>query len=474
PWCGLTLADLYALAGDAPKAAVWDLLGDPARLVTLSLDGQVRLARFRGTLEDAFASRHETLRAWVEGTWLALGGPACVRNRAELDNADAFFDLLEELDEGRDADLARLEARAEALFAKPDPDAGETLQVMSIHKAKGLEFDVVILPGLGRKTRTDDPVLLRWLERPSESSPGELLLAPIPEAGTTDDPLSRYVKSVENRKEEYESARLLYVAATRARKQLHLLGHTTCKRDQGRLALNRPEASSLLRRLWPAVEAEFVRQAAPLEEATPATAPAPPLAMRRLQQDWTLPPPPPGVAAAAEYAEERLAESASRPSFLWVGETLRHIGTVTHRMLSQVAARGPAAWTAASIRDRRPAIEMALRSLGLDPTETGEAAARVERALLETRGDPRGSWILDPSHAEASSEVPLTGEVNGEFVSAVIDRTFVDAKGTRWIVDFKVSSHEGGDTEDFLDRERERYRGQLERYRELFARLDPR
>ena len=36
----------------------------------------------------------------------------------------------------------------------------------------------------------------------------------------------------------------------------------------------------------------------------------------------------------------------------------------------------------------------------------------------------------------------------------------------RWIVDFKTSRHEGADVQGFLDRERERYREQLENYAE--------
>ena len=44
----------------------------------------------------------------------------------------------------------------------------------------------------------------------------------------------------------------------------------------------------------------------------------------------------------------------------------------------------------------------------------------------------------------------------------------------RWIVDYKVSSHEGGDLEEFLDREQERYRKQLEQYAALMKMLDNR
>ncbi len=54
-----------------------------------------------------------------------------------------------------------------------------------------------------------------------------------------------------------------------------------------------------------------------------------------------------------------------------------------------------------------------------------------------------------------------------------IDRTFVDAEGVRWIVDWKTSRHEGGDREAFLDRELERYRSQLERYAQAMRTLEP-
>jgi hypothetical protein len=50
-----------------------------------------------------------------------------------------------------------------------------------------------------------------------------------------------------------------------------------------------------------------------------------------------------------------------------------------------------------------------------------------------------------------------------------MDRTFIDADGVRWIVDYKTSAHEGGGVEAFLDREQERYRDQLERYARLMA-----
>jgi len=59
----------------------------------------------------------------------------------------------------------------------------------------------------------------------------------------------------------------------------------------------------------------------------------------------------------------------------------------------------------------------------------------------------------------------------GHIVNAIIDRTFVDADGIRWVVDFKTSPHEGGNLEAFLDEEVKRYAGQLQRYAHLAREL---
>ena len=88
-------------------------------------------------------------------------------------------------------------------------------------------------------------------------------------------------------------------------------------------------------------------------------------------------------------------------------------------------------------------------------------------------GDPRGRWLLDASHAESANEFAICGLLGGEFRELVLDRTFVE-DGVRWIIDYKTGRHEGGDRSAFLDREMQRYKGQLDTYAELMNRLDPR
>jgi len=55
-----------------------------------------------------------------------------------------------------------------------------------------------------------------------------------------------------------------------------------------------------------------------------------------------------------------------------------------------------------------------------------------------------------------------------------LDRTFVDSAGRRWIIDYKVGLHEGGDLEAFLEAEVARYAPQLQRYAETMRLMDAR
>jgi ATP-dependent exoDNAse (exonuclease V) beta subunit len=97
----------------------------------------------------------------------------------------------------------------------------------------------------------------------------------------------------------------------------------------------------------------------------------------------------------------------------------------------------------------------------------------VRQALVNTLEDDRGRWILSGDHREARNEFMLSGLYRGRPVNAIIDRTFVDAGGTRWVIDYKTSRHEGADLDAFLQQELERYAEPLARYRTLLSALHP-
>jgi ATP-dependent helicase/nuclease subunit A len=453
PWCGLSPVQLAALAEGAP-ATVWEVMHDTERIARLDDDGRDRLERVRVILDAALAQRlRGTLRDCVEGTWLALGGPACCNDATELEDADIFFDELSSLEEAGDlADHAALEAGLAQLYALPDMEAGaDAVEIMTVHKSKGLEFDTVILPGLDRTPRHGDPPLLLWKAMPE----GRLLLAPIREAGAAEDAAYEYVRGLERDAEDIEAGRLFYVAATRAVTQLHLCA--CVKRDkEGEVRL--PAARSLLRKVWP--EALINVGAAP-----PPRPPAPPdtiqpATFRRLAPRLVLPDTPPAALWSAPPAPQPDREAVE---FSWAGETARHVGTVVHRWLQRIADDALDGWTPARVASLRPQLARELERRGVPPAECEAGADRAVRALVQTLQDERGRWLLGP-RAEARSEYRVRRRVGNVLHSYVMDRVFRDDAGVRWIADYKTSSHEGGETGAFLDRERERYAGQLARY----------
>ena len=510
PCCGLTLDDLHRLVGDDHTVAVLERLADPTYRGCLSEDGAARCEAIATVLLKADADRGRVpLPRRVRGTWIAIGGPAFAEPE-HLDKAERFFSLLDELEaQPASVDADTVERRVRTLFAAPS-QSSRAVDVMTIHKAKGLEFDVVIVPGLDRAPRREPPQLLAWSRtiaaapaghESSNSGQDALLIAPLPELGGRVDPPGsaypegsadghrgvgaaqyRFIRQLDTVRVEHERGRLLYVAVTRARQELHLLAHVRRARtrdgDDGGLAP--PLANSLLACLWPVLDGAF---AAALEDAPRSEAVPPPMhrdgdhagLLQRRPRDWMLPPPPASVrpATLGPAVPEATTESVA-VEFLWASEVARHVGTTVHRALHDIATEGLASWGAARVRRGRAMWRSHLRGLGVDGAALGSALARVESTVSTVLEDARARWLLDSGHVDPRSEYAIGGRHRDTVVRAVIDRTFVDAAGVRWIVDYKTGRHEGGDPEVFLDRERERYRPQLERYAALMRAMDDR
>ncbi|MEP6609697.1 MAG: UvrD-helicase domain-containing protein [Burkholderiaceae bacterium] len=472
PWCGLTLADLCALAEGAPDATVWQLLRDPVRQSRLSPDGRERLARVLPVLVRAIELRGRApLAQRVRDTWRLLGGPACVAATADAADASAFFaHLVEHEGEAGGFDRHRFETSLSRLYATVDVKSESNLQVMTIHRAKGLEFDHVIVPALDRVPRSDVPQLLLWLERPAEVGGDELLLSPIDssDAGKTPDSIYRWIAWLHAERQAHEDERLLYVAATRARKGLTWLAQVATQNGEVRA----PPQQSLLSRLWLAIGHDCNQQwraynATPtaVDTRSRASMPAYDQSLRRLPSGWTPPIAPPSIKWSADVMPVRVQPAIE---FSWAGQTARRIGIVVHRWLQRIADDALEGWTAERVRSIGPGIARELAAVGVSGDELRSAARRVEHALTSALDDPKARWLLGP-HTEARSELQLTLRIDGVVSRIALDRTFVDERGCRCIIDYKTGMHEGTDAAAFLDREQLRYRQQLEDYAAAFT-----
>lgn len=477
PYCGLTLKDLYVVAADDTNSTIIDLLHQQQPIEKLSEDGKCRLARVLPVLDAAVSLQARTTqRNLVEGTWLALGGPACVQNETELKDAEVFFQLLEELnEEGSELDLQKLNEQVDKMFALADVTADGKLQLITIHKAKGLEFDSVIMPGLGRIPPSDKSTLLHWQEFGQQASNKSLVLAPISPLGESTNKTVEYLKLLDREKRHYEDGRLLYVAATRAKKRLYLLGHTKLKENkkQDALELAQPESRSLLGSLWPAVKNDFQSlfanddaqsQHRDQSEAVPGT-----YSRTRLVQDWTLPVPPEAVQIG-ENVKQR--ETGEWLEFSWAGETARHVGTVVHRFLQRIGEMGVDNVSSEDLKNYTAIAHTMLLRLGVPEEHLDTAIDKVDAALQASLTDEKGSWILSDKHQQTRCEYAITSVQDGSIKHMIIDRTFIDENGIRWIIDYKTGSHSGGGLDEYLDREQARYSPQLEAYASVISRLE--
>src|SRR5580658_3810034 len=463
PWCGARLTTLTALSELNDRELLIEALGNHERLGRCDPDDLARLARVREVLSAALAARAALpVSDWLERTWIRLGASDAYPV-PELEDARAFF-----------AALAERAARAEwrgpedlpallaGLYSAPRAGANP-VQVMTIHRAKGLEFDHVLVPALERLTRATERRLLRWIDLPGVGPASDLLIAPLPAVGAREEgDLNRFVKQLIRERDVHERGRLLYVAATRARRTLWLSGAPAAAAD-GSVS---PARRSPLAILWPALAARFLtRTDAPTPGVTPARAGA----LLRLLAAWR-PAPLPAAVPLRQLPGAYL--SAEPLEFSWVHETQRAVGTVVHGWLARLAQL-PQLPSVAALDEERGRVLAQLGLLGVPAHEQPGAVASVLAAIRGTLEDECGRWILAAGRREAHSEWALSGVSAGRLRNVKIDRCFLDEEGTRWVIDFKTSSHEGADLQAFLEQEMQRYRPQLEGYAALARELGP-
>ncbi len=515
PCCGLSLSDLHTLTGaDDPSLKALSI----QRLMVvhghlLTGDSRQRMERVRDVLESAASQRARlTTAQLVERAWRSLGGDASL-NYTELINTSIFFNLLDELESQHEIksssgllDSSRIEGHLQKLFAEPNSIPAESafVEILTIHKAKGLEWDVVLVPSLERQSAVDRNRLLTWSELEpsgqSEDRAAHLMLAPIAAKGENIDPLTRWLNGIHHAREAAERKRLFYVACTRARQELHLFAAPQIT-SSGTI---KPHPASLLQAAWPAAQAHFSDKlgvgALDLDSETwdPATNPRAPepfvldLAATASRSHSNLQRLPLAFDPAARFSTARAHKLPygdpdsdtttnevpfSRPEGSFAACTF---GNVVHAALEAFADRLANGYSPAELLAELPTwaprIAALLRADGLPQAIINRYVREARSALENTLHDPDGLWLLAPN-SSAASELALTAWPAAQSSDAIrpvsirIDRTFragsephAPGDDVLWIVDYKTVAHGSSGLEEFLAAQRATYAPQLETY----------
>ena len=472
PWCGLSLRDLTLLL-ESTENAPSEVINDSEKLHALSAQGKQRLSHFCSIVNQWLAVKDKNnFVSWLQSLWLSLGGAGCydsLPNQTVLANVQTYFNLLDKNIETAEISLTRLQQAMDMLFSHTDKSMQSPVFLMSMHKSKGLEFDHVFLPGLGKRKRNIDQPMLEWMEWPQENGAVEFLLAPMKGIHEKDNPFYRVIQQINKAKANFEQQRLLYVATTRAKKCLYFSGHIKHSESE------KPDPSSLLNQLWPSLKSYFSSlKDEEIESSSHAS-----FTIQRLSSMIDV-----EIKSRNFYEQETELESIAEEiqnfsediEYSWASDRARIIGIIAHKIFQWLAILNTLP-DESQIVSLRPWLVTQLQHHGVTSQHMNEAVETLNLLVKNISTSSRGQWILSSKHKHTKNEwsLKVINNLKNRTISQyIIDRSFVDENNIRWIIDYKTGRHEGSDVEAFIESEVKRYRQQLQTYGDIVSEFDSR
>jgi ATP-dependent exoDNAse (exonuclease V) beta subunit len=351
---------------------------------------------------------------------------------------------------------------------KVEDPSSNRVKIMTVHQAKGLEFDIVILPELDSQLLKVSPMFICDRESPT-SQPSTVIRFPNEQLRSLYPEFANLVKADKIDKIQ-ESLSLLYVALTRAAHCIHMV-ISPPKPDKVPCSLAGISLAAI-----EAAEVEYDLAASTIYSAGDAnwsrTLPDP---QRQLANKRSLPHP---FSVAKNRSLDRLSRS-TQPSEqekqstkfeLFNADALRW-GRVIHALFECLE------WLDDEDIDRSK-LEDAVRR----ESSTKTAPQPFINAFFSMLSQPLVSRVLQRSNYSdfgfeeltVHRELPFCLRIDGELNSGRIDRLVVGFKSGvpifSEVIDFKTDVISESENEALADKQEE-YRGQIDIYREVAARF---
>jgi len=299
------------------------------------------------------------------------------------------------------------------------------IYIMTIHKAKGLEFDEVILPYLDKTPANDNMQLVlttHYLQ--------QFLISAIAQASTDKNILYDFISKLNHIAQTYEGARLLYVALTRAKNKLHLLTESLTARK-----------GAFLSKIMLGGEHEFISlepEVAQVPEFTENNK----LCTRANIND---------LLRLSTYIHP-LAKMPTT-NHLDTANMLQIAGTLMHTVFQHIALIG--------IQHMRHQDIVNFKNWVLANIDDLKVIAVCHDILDNLLACEHAQQILRNDYVFAKTEWNLVTQASGGVQHYYIDRAYQHSDGTLWIIDYKLTQHLS--RSDLL----EQYSNQLYNYHDL-------
>jgi ATP-dependent exoDNAse (exonuclease V) beta subunit len=457
PWCGVSLSDLLALRLALVRVSgLAGVIDEALASLPISMDARQRCGSLLSHWRNVQQHRQWPISLRVLHLWQNLRAESCYAVESRID-IRPFLQLLDQLEDNDQLKSPTvLLAKVQQLYVQTTQTLEHAVQVMTIHKAKGLEFDWVFIPHLEKNGRSDDPALLTWSATHQADETEGLLLATLP---PKDQPfqssLYACLRHQQQQRAEYESLRLFYVAATRARDQLQLFACFPPDSEQEQSPSTRaPVAGSFLAALAN-VESSWQHALDNWQSAIHTGKPSTDQ-VACLQRIVLADLPALAIASVVNHLPGTVLPN-STTSIVFTA-----IGSVAHECLASPLPLLVLLSSPYFVQH----LSQRLFAYGVAADELAFSVTRLLTALQHMLDEPIANWLRQP-HSHSAHEYPLLTAQGW----LRLDHTFV-ADGVRWIVDYKFRQQAlNQECDQPLNIECEQlaqYRQQLMRYAQAF------